>query len=190
MTTFALIHGAWGSGWHWAEVPAELRRMGHAAVAPDLPCDDPGATFEDYAGVVLDALAAVEGDDVVVAGYSLGGLTAPIVAARRPVRELVYVGAVVPEPGKSLMDQLGGGDRWFLPEYLAGLAPPDERGVGRWADIDVYRRVGYDADADPAVIEERFARLRGQATSPFAVACPLTAHPDVPTATSCCRTIG
>jgi len=114
MTTFALIHGAWGSGWHWASVPAELRSMGHEVVAPDLPCEDPHATFDDYAEVVLGALSETRDDDLVVVGYSLGGHTAALVAARRPVRELVYVAAMLPEPGLSLNDQFRRGDRMLL----------------------------------------------------------------------------
>ena len=43
MATFALIHGAGDVGWYWHLVVAELRRRGHQAVAPDLPCDDDSA---------------------------------------------------------------------------------------------------------------------------------------------------
>src|ERR687893_268576 len=73
VSTFALIHGAWGSGWHWGAVPDALRALGHGVVAPDLPCDEPEATFDDYADVVVDALAGVH-DDVVVVGCSLDAM--------------------------------------------------------------------------------------------------------------------
>ena len=39
MSTFALIHGAGGSGWEWHLVEAELRARGHRTVAPDLPAE-------------------------------------------------------------------------------------------------------------------------------------------------------
>jgi pimeloyl-ACP methyl ester carboxylesterase len=176
VTTFALIHGAWGTGWHWAGLPGALRALGHDAVAPDLPAD-PAATFDDYADVVVDALRDA-GDDVTVVGYSLGGNTAPLVAARRPVRELIYLAAFIPEPGVSFNAMFARGDRMLLPEYLAGLESRD--GYSRWVDFDVYRATG-SHDCDEDVVRERFARSRRQYTTPYDRPCSLTAPPDVPT---------
>ncbi len=184
MTTFALIHGAWGSGWHWAAVPGELRRMGHEVVAPDLPCDEPDATFDDYAAVVLAALEDIQGD-VVVVGFSLGGHTAPLVAVRRPVRELVYLAAMVPEPGVSLSDQFARGDRMLLPEYAAGVDHPDEHGLSRWVDFDVYYRTGCHDCPEP-LARERFERSRSQSNRPYRHPCSLKARPDVPTRSILC----
>ena len=160
MTTFALVHGAWGSGWHWASIPERLRAAGHDVVAPDLPCDDPAATFDDYAQVVL---GAVGDDDVIVVGFSLGGLTAARVAVRRPSARLVYVAAVVPEPGSTLMEQLR--DPLLHRDYLDGLELI-ERG-SRWVDADVYRRVAYDEWVPEEVVRERFDRLRPQSNTPY-----------------------
>ena len=161
MTTFALVHGAWGSGWHWASIPDRLRAAGHEVVAPDLPCDDVDATFDDYAQVVVDALGDAE--DVVVAAFSLGGLTAARVALRRPVRDLVYVAAILPQPGLSLMEQFQA--PLMHREYLEGIELL-ERG-SRWADLDVYRRVAYDDWVPEAVVRERFERLRPQMNTPY-----------------------
>ena len=80
MTTFALVHGAWHGAACWARVVPELERRGHHAVAMDLPCDDPRAGVREYGDAVLAALHGA-GDDVVVVGHSLGGLTIPVVAA-------------------------------------------------------------------------------------------------------------
>jgi pimeloyl-ACP methyl ester carboxylesterase len=66
----------------------------------DLPGDEPEATFSDYANVVDRALGDVE-DDVVLVGHSTGRLTIPLVAARRPVKELVILCGVIPVPGES-----------------------------------------------------------------------------------------
>jgi pimeloyl-ACP methyl ester carboxylesterase len=180
MSTFALIHGAWGSGWHWASVPDELRRMGHVVVVPDLPCDEEDAAFDDYAQVVLDALDAAGAEDVVVVGYSIGGHTAAVVAARRPARELVYVAALVPEPGLSITDQFVRGERLVLPDYLAGLEGVGADGLNRWVDFDVYHRVGCHDCPEP-VARERFDRSRPQSNRVFGVPCSLTEPPDVPT---------
>ena len=186
MTTFALVHGAWGSGWHWAGVPAELRALGHAAVAPDLPCDDREATFDDYADVVLAALGEARDADVVVVSFSLGGHTAPLVAALRPVRELVYLAALLPEPGVSLGEQFRRGDRMLLPEYAAGVDRPDEHGLTRWVDFDVYYRTTCHECSEP-VARERFERSRAQSIRPYRTPCSLTARPEVPTRYILCR---
>ncbi|HVF77548.1 MAG TPA: alpha/beta hydrolase [Solirubrobacteraceae bacterium] len=178
MTTFALIHGAWGTGWHWGTVPGELQRLGHEVVAPDLPCEDPTATFDDYAGVILAALEDGRGDDVVVVGYSLGGHTAALVAARRPVRALVYLAALVPEPGVSLNEQFAWGENMLLPDYTAGIE--NTGALSRWVDFDVYHCVGCHDCPEP-VARERFARSRGQCRALYRKPCSLTAVPDVPT---------
>jgi pimeloyl-ACP methyl ester carboxylesterase len=100
---------------------------------------------------------------VVVAGFSLGGLTAARVAVRRPVRDLVYIAALVPEPGSTLMEQFR--EPLMHREYLEGLELL-ERG-SRWADFDVYRRVGYDDRVPEDVVRERFERLRRQMNTPY-----------------------
>ena len=178
MTTFALIHGAWGSGWHWASIPERLRALGHDAIAPDLPCDTPASTYEDCADTVEAALRDVH-DDVVLVAFSLGGLTAPLVAARRPVERIVYVAAVLAEPGRSVAERLRGGERMFHPDFRAGVAPGED-GLVRWVDLDVYKRVAYDEDTDDAVVAERFRRLRAQSFAGDLEPCPLPAHPEVP----------
>ena len=84
MSTFVLIHGGGDVGWSWHRVEAELRARGHDVVAPDLPGDDESLQLSDYA----DAVVAAVGDrrELIVVGHSFGGFTAPLVAARLPVR--------------------------------------------------------------------------------------------------------
>ena len=48
------------------------------------------------------ALAAADGrTDVVLAALSMGAFTAPLVAARRPLKALVLVNAMIPAPGET-----------------------------------------------------------------------------------------
>ena len=101
MTTFALVHGGWHGAWCWERVVPLLEERGHVAVAVDLPCDDPAAGLDTYAELVCQSLAGAD-DDVIVVGRSLGGLTIPLVAARRPVRHLIYLCALVPDVGRGI----------------------------------------------------------------------------------------
>lgn len=141
MATFVLVHGAFGSPAELAPVIPELAALGHRAIAVDLPCTDPAATLDDYARTVVEAMAGITGP-VVLVGHSAGGGTISLVPGRTRVDRLVYVTAVVPEPGRSLADVVGAevretllavsrddgnGCRSFDLDLLASLAPPEER---------------------------------------------------------------
>jgi pimeloyl-ACP methyl ester carboxylesterase len=178
VTTFALVHGAWHGAWCWARVTPLLERRGHRVVAPDLPSEDPAATFDDYAGVVIRALADA-GDDVVVVGHSLAGNTIPLVAARRPVRRLVYLCALIASPGVSFGDDVRAEPDMFVAGYERGLAPPDEQRRRVWADYAVARETMF-SDCPEADAQAAFARLRPQASAPYREPCSLDSLPDVP----------
>ena len=65
-------------------------------------------TLANWATAVLDAATAAGWHRFVLAGHSLGGATIAEVARRAPdrVAHLVYVSAVVPEEGGSVLDML------------------------------------------------------------------------------------
>jgi pimeloyl-ACP methyl ester carboxylesterase len=84
MTTFVLVHGAFGSSAELAPVIPELEAFGHRAIAVDLPCTDAAAMLDDYARTVVEAMAGIEGP-VVVVGHSAGGATISLVPARTRV---------------------------------------------------------------------------------------------------------
>jgi pimeloyl-ACP methyl ester carboxylesterase len=176
MSVFALVHGAWHGGWCWERVALELARAGHEVVAPDLPCEDPAAGLAAYAETVVAALDGA-GDDVVLVGHSLAGLVVPLVAQARPVARIVLLAALLPEPGRSLADQLRA-DTGMLLAAPARVRDPDRR--SRWTDEAAAGRAMY-SECDPQAAHAAFARLRRQAAAPQIEPSPLTAWPDVPT---------
>ncbi|HYM56772.1 MAG TPA: alpha/beta hydrolase [Solirubrobacteraceae bacterium] len=177
MTTFALVHGAWHGAWCWERLAPELERLGHEVLAVDLPCDDAAATFTTYADLVVRALEG-EPEDVVVVGHSLGGLTIPLVVARRPVRRLVFLCALIAAPGKSFDEQFAAERGMLIPGHAAGLGERDEQGRRGWVDFELTRATLY-ADCTETDVRAAFERLRPQARAPHAEPCPLDALPDV-----------
>jgi len=113
----------------------------------------------------------------VLVAHSLGGLTAPLVPALRPVTRIVLVAALIPRPGQSLIDQLRGEDRGIL--QPAGRTSDEDKRTA-WTDAALAIESLYQ-DADPLDAAAAFARLRPQAAKPQVEPTPLRAWPDVPT---------
>ena len=178
MTTFALVHGAWHGAWCWEQLSPLLQQAGHDVVAMDLPSEDGTATFDTYADVVC---AALDGhDDVVLVGHSYNGNTIPLVAARRPVRHLVYLCAMVPDIGRSVFDQMSDEPEMLNPAYEQGLSVPDEQLRQVWTDLDLARAMFY-GDCDESTTKAAIDRLRPQSAYPAIQPSSLTEFLEVPT---------
>lgn len=176
MTTFALIPGAWHGAWCWERVAARLIAAGHAVVTMDLPCDDPAAGCAAYARIVVDAVADVH-DDLVLVGHSAGGLTAPLVAAARPAARLVFLSALLPVPGRPFTEQ-NRAEHILQREYQAGVEP-DENDCRRWFDAELAARTLYSGcRAEDAAWA--FGRLRAQSSTIYAEPSPLEQWPELP----------
>jgi pimeloyl-ACP methyl ester carboxylesterase len=111
MTDVVLVHGAWHGAWCWRRVLPALWAAGHRVVTVTLTGLgerahelSPSITLGTHVLDVVTAVRAEECRDAVLVGHSYGGL--PVTGAADvlgdAVARLVYVDAVVPEPG----------DRW------------------------------------------------------------------------------
>jgi len=175
VATFGLVHGAGHGAWCWDRLIPALAAYGHRAATMDLPCADPAAGAQRYAEVVDRALPPA--DDLILVGHSLGGLTIPLVAARRPVRRLVFLCALIPEFGRSLADQVAADPTLYDPVlrlHPGRLTDPD--GTVRFRDETAVRDV-FCHDCEPADVRWVFSRLRPQAAAPRREPCPLAAWP-------------
>jgi pimeloyl-ACP methyl ester carboxylesterase len=179
MATYALVHGAWHGAWCWERLTPLLHEAGHDVVTMDLPSEDGTATFDTYADVVCAALEGRD-DDVVLVGHSYNGNTIPLVAARRPVRHLVYLCAMVPDIGRSLFDQLSDELEMLSPAYEQGLSVPDEQLRQVWIDLDLACAMFY-GDCDEQTRKAAIGRLRPQSAYPAILPFSLTEFPVVPT---------
>lgn len=172
---FILIPGAGGDSWYFHRLEPELVAHGHSVVAVDLPADRDDAGLDTYVETVLSAMddAPRNGDGVAVVAQSMAGLIGPIIAARRPVDQLVLLNAMVPRPGET-------GGEWWSATGQPGAAAAAARADGRQEEFDPVRDYFHDVPEDVTAAALR----RGepiQSARPFADPWPLDAWPDVPT---------
>ena len=167
--TFVLIPGAGGTAWYWHRIVPLLRQAGHEAIAVDLPGDDPAAGLPEYAGLVTSAIGSRR--DVTLVAQSLGGFTAPLVAATVPVASLVFVNAMIPRPGETP-------DAWWEDTGWAGarVAAAERGGYGMEVDLATY----FLHDVPPEVAAAGEPYQRPEADVAFGSACDFTGWPPVP----------
>lgn len=180
MTTVALVHGAFHGAWCFDRLVPELERRGLRPLAIDLPREDATAGNVRNAEVICDALAGH--DDVLLVGHSLAGLTIPLVAARRPLRRLVYLCSLIPQPGLSGFDWIpaAGVPRFDWAAYKLDQGD----GTALW---DVAKGAGMFVNlCSPEDQAWAAARLGRQAWLPSSEPCPLDALPDCPRAYIAC----
>ncbi len=107
---FVLIHGGFHGAWCWERLIPELNKLGHEAIAIDLPGHgerrDERSTLADRRAAILEVL---EPGDVLV-GHSGGGydITIAADAATDKVGHLVYLAAGLPLEGRSVLEATGG----------------------------------------------------------------------------------
>ena len=147
MSTFVLVHGAWGGAWIWRRVVGALRAAGHEVHAVTLTGDGerahlrrPDISLRTHLDDVLGLIDAEELHDIVLVGHSYGGMVitgaadALLARGSARLRHLVYVDAMVPVPGE-------GWGSGHPPEIVAArmaraaandnaLPPPDPRDFG------------------------------------------------------------
>jgi hypothetical protein len=180
MATFGLVHGSWHGAWCWDLLVLELERRGHSAIAMDLPCEDRKATFFDYAESVGAALG--DASEVVLVGHSMAGITIPLVALKRPISQLVFLCALVPD---GVGEAIGGGPQTH-PEGAFDALVRYEDGSHAWPDVESAMRTLYQ-DCRPEQVEWAFARLRRQQTALWDGWGPLPRWPEVPVASIHCE---
>jgi len=107
---FVLVHGAWHGGWCWRRVAQVLQLDHHKAFAVTLTglgerahLLSPAINLDTHINDVMNVIEAEELHEVTLAVHSYAGMIGTAVADRMGgrLKHLVYVDAVVPQPGES-----------------------------------------------------------------------------------------
>ncbi len=179
---FVLVHGGFHGAWCWSRTVPELERLGHEAVAVDLPGhgerrhEVEPTTFTGRAGAILDV---VEPGDVLV-GHSGGGFDISTAADAAPERvgHLVYLAAGFPREGRTWPDAMAMRADGSIGDFdVAGMLQHLQ--VGDDGAMSVATAAGARAlffhDCDDETVEWAFRRLcpeRAGETSTVPVSLP------------------
>ena len=110
--TYVLVHGAWGGGWTYRTLDSMLTAAGHRVYRPTLTglgervhLGTPDVGLSTHVTDIVNVLLFENLRDVVLVGHSYGGMVVTGVADRVPerIRHIVFVDALVPEDGESLL---------------------------------------------------------------------------------------
>ena len=132
MSTYVLVHGAWGGAHGWRKVRPLLQQAGHAVFTPSLTGQGERAHLASLHVNLNTHIQDVENliwyedlADVILVGHSYGGMVVTGVADRMPdrIKHLVYLDAFVPDDGQSLYD-IGAGTGRDSTEWRV---PPPQR---------------------------------------------------------------
>jgi pimeloyl-ACP methyl ester carboxylesterase len=117
MSTYVLVHGAWGGSYGWRKVRPLLQQAGHEVFTPSLTglgershLNSPTVNLSTHIQDVYNAIWYEDLTDIVLLGHSYGGMVVTGAADRLSdrIKHLVYLDAFVPADGQSLWDLAGG----------------------------------------------------------------------------------
>jgi pimeloyl-ACP methyl ester carboxylesterase len=190
MTRFLLVHGSCHGAWCWRHVIPALEKLGHSAIAIDLPSH--GADATPLKDVTLDsyrdAVLAAASPQTVIVGHSMAGYPISAAAEQHPdqMARLIYLCAYVPKDGVSLADMRT--DAPYQPLLPAIRKSSD--GLSFTIDPSYIKQVFYH-DCPPETLVYAGARLCPQAIRPQATPLKLThAFQSVPKSYIRCKNDG
>src|ERR1700744_5628111 len=144
MTTFVLVHGAWGGSYGFKYVRGPLREAGHEVFTPSLTgigervhLASPQVNLTTHVTDVVNTILYEDLTDIVLLGYSYGGMvvTGALEHVADRVAHLVYLDAFKPDDGQSLRHlsgapygapAIGPGGQWLGEALSPARGPPPQ----------------------------------------------------------------
>jgi pimeloyl-ACP methyl ester carboxylesterase len=183
LADFVLVHGAWGGGFSYDRLAAELTGRGHRVLVAQLAGLgtraaglNPAIDLKTHINDVLGQIGASGFDRFILCGHSYGGMVITGVAAQLGARidAILYIDAFLPEDNQSLWDITGA---WEHERYIAcqrdmpGLVsvifggPPNPR-LGRHPLLTLLEPVHFTGE-EAKVRRHGYVLATGYAPSPF-----------------------
>jgi hypothetical protein len=172
MSLFCLVHGSTQNAEGWKLLIAELEKRGHLTLTMNLPTAEPQASATMYADVIVQSIDQTEYDlhDTVVVAHSASGMFLPLVAAQRAIGHMVFLAALVPKIGTSILEQFRADRSMFNPEWVGKNPVEDDEAARQFLFHDCA-----SGTIDWALKTRRLMHAR-QAMSEV---CPLKTWPNV-----------
>ena len=163
MTTFVLVHGAWGGSYGFRAVRGPLRAAGHDVFTPSLTgigervhLASPQVNLTTHVTDVVNTVLYEDLSDIVLLGYSYGGMvvTGSLEYVADRVAHLVYLDAFLPADGQSLNDLTGAGYgtsgiglgvEWLVPPMARNFDDADGSGLALRPPLPAPRRLLHPA---------------------------------------------
>lgn len=110
--TYVLVHGAWHGGWCWRDVKSKLTDENHIVHTPTLSGLGKRAnlmskdiSLETHINDVSNVILENDLSNVILVGHSYGGMiiTGVVDRLREYIKHVVYLDAVIPEDGQSML---------------------------------------------------------------------------------------
>ncbi len=175
MSTYVLVHGGFADGWYWGETATLLEKDGHRVhIAELLSTGREPTGLGDFGDDVTEVrrLVRAAGEPVVLVAHSYGGMVITELGGDPGVAHSVYVSALWPERGQSVMDVFAGAALdWIVPSA-------DGSAFRVTDDVDHAVKV-LCSDLDPTQVPEWHASLMWSTGSALGVpsTAPDRTHP-------------
>jgi pimeloyl-ACP methyl ester carboxylesterase len=127
MSLYCLVHGSTQNTSGWDLLTPELARLGQESIRVALPTDCPDASATVYADTIARALPS---DDAIVVAHSASGAFLPLVPSRHKIGRMVFLGAIVPKPGASIVGQIQADSSIMNPAWI-GKDPTKDETIAR-----------------------------------------------------------
>lgn len=178
MTAYCLIHGSGQSPDGWELLAGELERRSHRVLTPAFQVGRTDESLAWHAETIVNALngSGLDPAGVVCLAHSASGMYLPLIAERWSPRRMVFLAAVVPCPGVSVIEQYRADPSMFNPAW-AGQNPLEDK-----VALDFVFH-----DCPPDRLDWALStRLIFYAKRAMEEPCPLRAWPAVPSAYIVC----
>ncbi|QIP15487.1 alpha/beta hydrolase [Spirosoma aureum] len=131
--TMVIVHGAWGGSWAFKKVDSILTKRGYTVYRPSLTGQgervnlaSPDIGLTTHINDVVNTILYEDLHDIILVGHSYGGMVITGVADRVAdrIRSLVYLDAILPNDGESVMSIQGDRGDFIKPMLKDGFIVP------------------------------------------------------------------